>query len=443
MEKKVLEISLSSMIRQCSLNRQLVNIHYKNIGLGNREIIHDTFRYKKYEDDLVERVDVFCDENHFMGMIRPSYDYFLESIIKSLNEDIDIIQDGEEEITKKLNERVERLKTIKKEDELKNEFPLLYRDLVNGRKSFRQILKLKRENEAKFREEEHYFYSCAMKRSLSKFIETQSEMYTRYVNKRHLLKEKMENTNFNAYIRNNFDMNKLAMFLTHEYLKVCEISNDNSQIREYLKKVEMYLNNNKYDKSVVIYSDNNERIDINIIMSRLTAIKERINNSSKVNWILIPRGREYRYARKNSNVRVKRTLMNNDELNNLQEVGKSKNDFYESTNYVAKVVGLGKYKGYVVYIYNNGKVVLDMEYDPNRPTVTAIGNAAYIVSVCDFERLSRLTKRELQKNPSVKKICHTKKWQENIDKEIKQEATEADEHNTKSLIKRLKRKALY
>ena len=84
-----------------------------------------------------------------------------------------------------------------------------------------------------------------------------------------------------------------------------------------------------------------------------------------------------------------------------------------------------------------------MEFDPNRTKSTATGNAIYNLNVCDFETLSRLTKKQLQQNPKVKKLCHIGNWQEKVDKIIQRDATEIDEYNTNLLIKRLKRKALY
>ena len=134
--------------------------------------------------------------------------------------------------------------------------------------------------------------------------------------------------------------------------------------------------------------------------------------------------------------------MNYKEIEQLQEVGRDKNNFYESTNYIAKVVGLGKYNGYVGYIYENGEVILDMEYDDDRPR-TAKGNAIYNLNVVDFETLSKLDKQKLIKHPRVKRFCHVGNWKETVSDIIERPALEEEVYNSHLLVKRLKRKASY
>ncbi len=443
MKEKTIDVSLRSMIRECSINPNMAFDIFNEIGLSNRETIHDTFKYKKFNDDFISIVSVYCDEHQFVGSIKPSYDHYINRLLQLLNIDIDITKLTEDELTKLLLDRINILKNIKKSEELKQEFPLLYKDLIDGRNYYDSLQKLKKYNQQECKDGEHYYYSCALKKKLSNFIKTQVEMYTRYVKKRDNLKEKYENTSFNIYIRKYFDLNKLALFVAHNYLLVCESSNDRSEMKKYLDKVEMYLDNYKVDKDVIIHSDNGKEININVIKKRVEDIKYRLNNSnSTVDWILIPKGRNFNTTKKNKSTIVKTTIMNHKEIEQLQKFGKEKNSFYDSTNYIAKVVGLGKYKGYIGYIYENGKVILDMEYDDNRP-YTAKGNAIYVISVCDFEELSRLSKQCLRNDSRVSRYCHVGNWKDIINDIIEKEASEIDKYNSNLLIKRLKRKALY
>ena len=154
-------------------------------------------------------------------------------------------------------------------------------------------------------------------------------------------------------------------------------------------------------------------INIREIYKKINEIKKRINNDSMISWILIPKDRSYKTVKKDRKTSVKVTIMNYEKIEKLHKLGTEKNNYYESTNYKAKVIGLGKYKGSIGYIYENGEVVLDTEYNEEKP-YTASGNA-----------------------------IHTKNWQDKLDKITKREATENDKHNSYLLIKRLKRKALY
>ena len=267
-------------------------------------------------------------------------------------------------------------------------------------------------------------------------------MYKRYILDRNQLKDKYNQTSFNSYIKRNFDMNKLGMFLAHEYLCKCEVSNDRSEIVYYLEKIDKYLKNNKLNKNVKIYTDSGVEINIREIYKRINEIKKRINDDSMINWILIPKDRSYKTVKKDRKTSVKVTIMNYEKIEKLHKLGTEKNNYYESTNYKAKVIGLGKYKGYIGYIYENGEVVLDTEYNEEKP-YTAAGNAIYIMYANNFEELSRKSKAELQNDSRVKRLCHTKNWQDKLDKITKREATENDKYNSSLLIKRLKRKALY
>lgn len=443
MKEKTIDISLKSMIRECSINPNMAFDIYNDIGFINRENIHSIFKYKKFNDDFISNLSVYCNETQFTGSIKPSYDYYINRLLQLLNVDIDITKITEDELTTILLKRIELLRTIRKENELRYNFPLLYKDLIDGRNYFNSLQKVKNYNQQQYKDGEHYYYSCALKKNLKKFVETQSEMYTRYIKKRNLLKEKYENTSFNEQIRKYFDFNKLALFIVYNYLVVCESSNDKLEIKQYLKKINLYLNNPTIDKNVIIYSDDNKEININTIRKGVEEILYRLNSDNrKVDWILIPKGRELRTLKKKNNTVTRTTIMNYKEIEKLQTIGKEKNLFYESTNYIARVVGLGKYKGYVGYIYPNGNVILDMEYDENRP-YTAKGNAIYIMSVCDFEELSKLSKQLLRNDPRVKRYCHVGKWQNIINDIVEKEASESDIYNSNLLIKRLKRKASY
>lgn len=442
MKKNILDIPLKMMIRECSLNPNLSFEDFNYFALKNRDNIHDIFKYKKFNNDFVSTIAVYADDNNFADKFMPSYEFFINQLIEILNANVPVNMEDDKKLTKILLQRIDILADIKNEYQLRDNFPILYRDLIEGRKYYNSLQYLKKNNPEKYCDGEHYYYSCALKKSLKNFIPTQVKMYKRYILDRNQLKEKYKQTSFNSYIKINFDMNKLGMFLAHEYLCECEVSNDRSEIVYYLEKIDKYLKNNKLNKNVKIYTDSGVEININEIYKRLNEIKKRINNNSMINWILIPKDRNYKTVKKERKTRAKVTIMNYEKLQRLRKLGTEKNDYYESTNYKAKVIGLGKYKGYIGYIYENGEVVLDTEYNEEKP-YTAAGNAIYIMRANNFEELSRKSKTELQNDSRVKRLCHKNNWQDKLDKITKREATVNDKCNSSLLIKRLKRKALY
>ena len=287
-------------------------------------------------------------------------------------------------------------------------------------------------------EKEHYYYSCGMRRSLSNFVKTQAEVYRRFIDKRHELKQKQENTSYNGYIVKHFDMNKVYMYTMHEYLKICEKSNDKELIKFYIDLIERYLKSDK-DKSVSIITDENIKVDISSIIIRLENIKKRISdNSNLVEWVLIPEGRDYKRVKKNEKPSEdKMFIFNYEEIQRLRQLGEKKKTFYAGTPYIAKAVGLRKYRGYIAYIYANGKVILDREYNDDNPK-SAVDNAAYIIEAKDFEELSREEKPELIKNPKASRKYHTDTFETRIKAIINKPGTEEQQEEAKQLVHRLK-----
>ena len=443
MERAIANLSLNTLIRECSKNPQEARRHYGYFGFVNREKIHEIFSYKKFNDDFIDNVSCYNDGKYQIGVIRPCYEEFLCKLLLLLNVKTDSATEDNEELTKKLYERLEVLKSITSEIELRKEFPFLYKDLQDGRRFIKGV-EAQREfdDEKKFEEElaekEHYYYSCGMRRSLSNFVKTQAEVYRRFIDKRHELKQKQENTSYNGYIVKHFDMNRVYMYTMHEYLKICEKSNDKELIKFYIDLIERYLRSDK-DKRVSIITDENIRVDISSIIIRLENIKKRVSdNSNLVEWVLIPEGRDYKRVKKNEKPSEDKMLIfNYEEIQRLRQLGEKKKTFYEGTPYIAKAVGLRKYRGYIAYIYANGKVILDREYNDDNPK-SAVDNAAYIIDAKDFEELSREEKPELIKNPKASRKYHTDTFEARIKTIINKPGTEEQQEEAKQLVHRLK-----
>ena len=443
MERAIANLSLNTLIRECSKNPQEARNLYGFFDSINRERIHEAFSYKKFNDDFIDNVTCYNDGKYQIGVIRPCYEEFLCKLILLLNVKVTKPLIDNDDLTKKLYERLEVLKSITSEIELRKEFPFLYKDLQDGRRFIKGV-EAQREfdDEKKFEEElaekEHYYYSCGMRRSLSNFVKTQAEVYRRFIDKRHELKQKQENTSYNGYIVKHFDMNRVYMYTMHEYLKICEKSNDKELIKFYIDLIERYLRSDK-DKRVSIITDENIRVDISSIIIRLENIKKRVSdNSNLVEWVLIPEGRDYKRVKKNEKPSEDKMLIfNYEEIQRLRQLGEKKKTFYEGTPYIAKAVGLRKYRGYIAYIYANGKVILDREYNDDNPK-SAVDNAAYIIDAKDFEELSREEKPELIKNPKASRKYHTDTFEARIKTIINKPGTEEQQEEAKQLVHRLK-----
>lgn len=438
MEEKTVSLSLGTILRECSLNQDLMQEHFYYFSLTNRENLHEVFRYKKFNDDFVDHVDCFNDGQYVVGVIRPSYDEFLEKLVRLLNLPVKGVIKDDDTLTKRLLERVNVLASIKSESELKNEFPLLAKDLYDGRRYLADLQKMKQQegySEEQFASGEHYYYGCAMKKSLPNFILTQTKLYTRFVTQRAEVKEKMQNTSFNGYIKQNMDLDKFYMYVIHEYLVKAEGLKDHEEIKKYVDLVDRYLNSSR-KKDFTITTDSGMKVDYNNIVKRVNNLKRILNdNSSLVDWVIIPEGRDLSKVRQEGE--AKQTLMSFEELEKLRQKGERKRAFYETTPYLVKAIGLRKYHGYIAYVYENAEVILDREYIPQAPS-SAEGDAIYNLRVADFEELSKLDKQVLMHHPRVGRMNHSKTWEQRLSKIIAREATEDEKIESHQLVKKLK-----
>lgn len=461
------DLSLNTIVRECAKNTKasMIEKYIKDIAHANSILIHDIFRYKKFQYDFSDHLSCINDGKQTIGFIGPSYDEFLKKIIVILNVQEKVNVEDNQDLTDKLNSRIALLSSIKTEEELHREFPHIYNDLVEGRKYLTQIEQLEREQPSQdnyYEELKHYYYACGLKRSLERFITTQTEVYRRFVNKRFKYKDQVEQTNYNSYLTKYFDVNKIALYTAYSYLMSYDKISEDDDKEKCLEIIERYMKSN-YDKTVAVkteyenktitfkdvielyvtkkYSNNPQlstRMDAESIMKKYQELNNK-QQESLVDWIIIPNGRSLDDVTIRNDSTIRQIKLTEVEKEELRSKGKRKETFYETTNYIAKAVGILRNKGYVAYIYSNKEVLLDTEYDDKKPK-SAIGNAIFNFKVEDFETLSKLDKSVLRKHPKVGRIIHAKNWEDRVRKIIDKKGTKEDEQKVKELVKRLSKK---
>ena len=439
-EIPTVQLSLDTIIRECNKSGLPKDDIFYKFSKWNRENIHDVFKYRKFNFDFIDYVTLYNDGNHVIGFIGPCYDDFLMNICRFLGVRKRKDEKDDEVLTNRLLERIERLKNVRSEYELRREFPVLYDDLIQGRNYIREVENMPQttpEEQARYEEMRHYYYACGLRYRLDRFIKTQAEVYTRFVTKRHEYKEVIQNKSFNSFFRNNFDMDKVAMLAVHRYLLCCEDATDEETYNKYMNLINLYLESD-YNKDVAITSTGGSIINRRTIEERLQRIKKRHPEKEVLaGWELVPEGKEVRKATETREPRS--ILMQEVDVDSLRRAGKRKEAFYAQSAYTAKVLGLEKYKGYVGYIYPNGEVLLDREYQDDAPKRDK-ENAIYNMKVGDFEALSRLDKTVLRNNPKVGRIYHSKNWEKKAQAIIDRLGTLEDQKEVIQLVKRLKEK---
>ncbi len=434
----MINLSMKTLIRECSLHKVPNEVLAKIYAT----IVHDqhispAFKYHRFEYDFADYITLYNNGENVLGSFHPCYDEFLVHTLRSLEIDSQNIVD-DDELTEKMKKQIEKLSRISSERQLKEEFPILYYDLTHGRGHIEEFKKIDRstpEGAKKYDEESHFYYSCGLRYSLKEFIPAQCKLYTRFTNNRHIYRNTIEKKTYNRFMQYHFDMNKIAIYTVSEYLKICEQSDNKETILKYFSLIKKYKESN-YDKNAYIKGDNGELISWNTLRGRIEKIEKKLSAETlTVNWVVLPPG--YKQVRQEGDSKPKETLLNHEEITRLRKIGQSKNDFYENSPYYAKVLGLLKYKGYIAYVYPNGEVLLDREYDENAVS-SATGNAIYCFKAKDFKELSGHTKTFLQNDKRVTRIRHIPNWKTKATEIINREITEESKEEVKKLIKELK-----
>lgn len=440
MEKKepLLNIGFNSIVRECSLIPEYNKLHFDALNESTYHIIHEIFKYRKFQYDFADFLTLYKDDNDLLGTFRPSYDEFITRVAYFLNTklEVPIIDDDNFEMICK--ERIKRLQETKTPEKLQIEFPILYQDYIQGRQ-YMEYLRNEKSNlsEEEFNKNTHYYYSCALKESFKSFIERQTELYNRFIDRRKEYKEKIETRNCNRYLKEYFDWNKLGMLVMSKYLEICENETDRLEIKKYLSIIGKYISSD-FDHSVSITTDEGRVINIKDILQRYYELQQKIKNDYIVNWEIVPESEElFETEPKQNNPR--QLKMSKEEKERLKRIGSEKTQLYESSNYLLKVRGIKQYSGYIAYIYENGEVLLDKKYNPNGAS-TATGNAIYHMKAIDFEELSKLDKATLRRHPRVERIIHRKNWQDRVKEIISQEGTEESIESAKALVKKIRKK---
>lgn len=444
------ELSLETLLRECI--SPLYEGRESGIRFGfnsqNNENIHAVFRYRRYTDTfsdfLTANTKKRTDGKRYL-YIQPSYDEFLRKLQIILNTPVEN-QISEEELEKKLRERIEVLKETKNFFELQIKFPEIFKDYAAGvdklnqiRDRKKKIYQMSEEEQAHLQDEERYVYRCAILRRFNEFKKRQVTFYTRCIDQRKELKERYETQTYNGFINSYFEIDKFFMYMIYKYLCKSEKLQNKKEIQAYVDIVEDYLKSNK-DKTFKMTSENGEEISLDTIKEKLESIKKQLDDTSyKLPWIIAKPGKPVDVVQTSTKTikPYRETLFDQEELQNLRNAGRRKEKFYRENAPEIRVIGLEKYNGYMGYIYPNGKVVLDKVYNSRAPS-TATGNAIFIVDAKDFETLSKKDKTTLSNDPRVRKLTHRGNWEERVKEIIDKEGTEEEQAQSKCLIKRIK-----
>ena len=129
-------ISIDKLIDVCSNGRKTKEQLLKDFNIINDKNVHEVFRWRTFNDGFIDKITCYTDDERFIGDMCPSYREFLEKIFTALNVNPKLrylIGKDDQELEDVLKARIDMILNLADEAMLSREFPVLYRDLQNGR----------------------------------------------------------------------------------------------------------------------------------------------------------------------------------------------------------------------------------------------------------------------------------------------------------------------
>ena len=420
-------LSLHELINACSNGKKSTDEMFNDISLINRETVHDVFKYRKFNEDFVDTITLYYDENEELGKFRPCYYDFTSKLVRYL--DCHYMYD-DPELTRLLNEKIEELSNITKEGILRDKFPLIFTDLLNGRSYMEEINKLDK-NSDEYKEKKEYYYRCGMRDRLDNFLSTQKEIYKRFVNDRYDYGRKTLEVDFNDYIKEYFNMDKVTLFVLDKFLTTCEGSNSISLISRFENIFKNYLNKDTHP-GVYVYDKNGREIASGTIEYRIIMVLNKLYNLRNIvdDRDLVKEGSSHTIKKKEKFV-PRQIKLTEKELESLKRIGQEKRIFYKEHTPFGTVFGNITIKGYDrARVYANGEIILDAEFKGKGK-----GAAIYNFKIDAYDDVIGLEAYDLKHDPRVTWIPHRKGWEKKIEEIINREATQ---ETTKEVEKFLK-----
>ena len=464
-----LELPTGDLIKYCSDDSAELLNSMRDIRKEYEEAIMSISGYNKSHHEFFDNLRLITNYKDSKTQIYVSPLCFikrLKTILDIKNESLNL---EDEELLNEFNSQLELLDSINDIDELEEKFSIIYEDykygLVLNEKIKEEVKKNGRVSTNKIVE----MHQCGLDSRAKVFLENQKEMYHSLVNNAKYIEEYANNYPINLEYFDGLDKDKFELYVANKYLEYAK-SNDDKQAAIYY--LTTYLNEscgkvikmNYKDQELsnisllkefrLLLRSNRELKPINESRSvyesyHIKHVKNHINKylNGLKNWCYIKITPEE--IINNQRIRVDRILEYNDEHPEIESRSKEylikekymtmlirKLNFYEHSNYVLRLFGVGPFESRVAYFYSNGMVVIDKLYEESLDIDPTYNEAIYIMDVNTFLSMSIMDKPSLREDDNVLRIIHSGFWEERLMQEIENPSINLSVDDVRTLVKK-------
>lgn len=445
---------------------------------------------------LYESLCVVIDEKTLENKIIFSPNCAINGVFVNLNlfNDADKVQIGTitsyttKEPDKEAIEKIKELRIISSESKLAKKFPYLYYSFLENHEMALKIFKLKTtiKNEIQYRialKNLCVDYELAqrfeMYENYEVFIQNCLDAIDKIIEKHEEIKESVE-SNVIDLSKIKIDEEKLNLYIAYNNLIMAEEAETLEKKQSYLYYLSHYFNEygNDGDASIILgeikdgmekhrqqgliitkkevhdrYSkllvDNPELriVDFSkedfkgMTLEQVDAFMSGYLKDLQATWDFLTSNKELDkdVVDKIRNNRPKKTILTEEEIqerqNRLIDLYMEKKEVFDKSNPLYRIKGKKTFDGYIGYIYENGKVILEKFFENARTGRVSKGNAIYVMDIKELVILSKLSKTELIENELCNRIVHSGDWVEKVRAEINSNGTNTQKDVIEKILK--------
>lgn len=462
-------LDIKTVIKECSDDMEESIRSFKKIGDEHQKMIANIVSMTKAQRFFFKKLQVWTNRRTSETNLFVLSDTLLEQLQIILN--IKTPYQTREQLLNLLNEKVTRLFYIKRSEELQKEFPLIYEDYLLSIKSAQQIHNLTSLKSSEVINEQWKYYNMyGLSTNFNQFMNRQRVMYSNLVSKSRKIEIETNTHPIDLNCFKGLNKAKFELYLAHKYLEYALNTTNIQEKQECVYYLCTYIRETKYTP-ISIIDENGTTITFdkitkgyrrlfkkNIELKPIDADREKFEGfhmchvknhvrkhyMNAINWQIVPKGHDTNKIHEaviNCLNRTYRHLTPEERKKIIDEayaLYERKLNFFESTDYIEKVYGIGKFNGYMAYFYANGEVLMEKFFDDYAESLPAKNEAIYNLKVVDFEALSKLSKPKLMKNEKCRRIIHSGKWEDKAKEIIDTEATEESMENVQKVLTKIK-----
>lgn len=462
-----IELDIDTLIKECSNDEEKAKEELYKYREQYHKAIINIISYDLLNCNSFKKLRIGTEYKTSFSRFYISQTPFIEILKKELEVNNNSIDYNDQELFTELKNKIEILKNITTPEELQQHFPLIYFKYLKAISSSRIINKLKETHPKEIIDfQEKRFKEYALHINFNIFLKKKITLYRNAVYRRQFIEGYTTKNplNFDLY---SLDKDKLELYIASKYIEKL-LSVDIEEKQKCIFYLAAYFNE-EHNKDITITNENNEIITYqklyniykrvlskNIILRPINEDREHFTNyhirhvenhikkyfnEDVVDWNIFPKDKKIderiiNYL--NSKYNYLSPEERKKKIEKLYELLERKVLLLNSSNYTSRIWLPEIFNGYIMYIYNNGYVILEKFFTDEKETKPAQDTATYIIRAMYLDKINNLTKKTIKKVYNAKAIYHNKNWESKIQSYIEQPETNESKEEVKQLLLRIK-----